>query len=282
MPDRIPKRIIHVFCAPPGEDSRLPLLYEAARVNTMALNPDFEHLLFDGEKIDCFVKTQFPEYQEVFASFPFPIQRFDFFRYLAIYRLGGFYMDLDVFLAHGLKSLLRFSCVFPFEELTLNRFLRKHHRMDWEIGNYAFGAERGHPFIKLVIDNCVRAKENPSWGFQMLKGIPRPFQRQYIAPNTTGPGLISRTLAEHPEVHSSVTILFPDDVCDPRTWHRFGQFGVHLMNSSWRGRDGIIRARLASLWALWSRRHFMRDSERIGASRPGEWNTQCSGFEMDE
>ncbi len=282
MPDRIPKRIIQVFCAPPGQDSRLPLLYEAARVNAMALNPDFEHLLFDREKIDCFVKTQFPEYQEVFASFLFPIQRLDFFRYLAIYRLGGFYMDLDVFLARGLKSLLKFSCVFPFEELTLNRFLRKHHRMDWEIGNYAFGAERGHPFIKLVIDNCVRAKEDPSWGLQMLKGIPRPFWGQYIAPNTTGPGLVSRTLAEHPEVHSSVTILFPDNVCDQRTWHRFGQFGVHLMNSSWRGRDGFIRTRLARLWQWWSSHRLMRHSERIGASRPGQWNTQGSAFEMDE
>ncbi len=88
-----------------------------------------------------FSKKNFPQYREVFDGFRFPIQRYDFFRYLiAVYRLGGFYFDLDVLLASGVSHLLDLGCVFPFEGLTYSHFLRKHYKMDWLIGNYAFGA----------------------------------------------------------------------------------------------------------------------------------------------
>ena len=57
------------------------------------------------------------------------------------------------------RSCLTDRCVFPFEELTLSRLLR-HHGIDWEIGNYAFGAEAGHAFLEAVIENCVRAQRD--------------------------------------------------------------------------------------------------------------------------
>ncbi len=172
-PTGIPKRIIHIYCAPPGRSTELSLLYQAARANAALLHPDFEHVLFDTPKVAHFLATEFPEYQQVFDSFQFPIQRFDFFRYLAIYRLGGFYMDLDVFLAHSLYPLLSLGCVFPFEELTISRFLRHQLGMDWELANYAFGAAPGHPFIKAVIDNCVKGQRDPAWGMQMLESLSR-------------------------------------------------------------------------------------------------------------
>jgi len=194
----IPKRIIHIFCAPPGRSPELSLLSKAAKASATLLNPDFEHILFDNEKVEDFLAGESAEHRKVMNSFRFPIQRFDFFRYLAIHRLGGIYMDLDVILARGLSPLLGFGCVFPFEELTLSGFLRKAHGVDWEIGNYAFGAAPGHPFIKAVIENCVRAQRDPAWAEPMLRGIPAPFRNQFHVVNTTGPGLVSRTMAENP------------------------------------------------------------------------------------
>src|SRR4029077_5545531 len=137
----------------------------------------------------------------------------DFFRYLAIYRLGGFYFDLDVILATDLSPLLPTGCVFPFEGLTLSRLLRSYG-MDWEIGNYAFGATPGHPFLEAVIENCVRAQKDPSWVKPMMRGLPFFFRDECLVLNTTGPGLLSRTLAENAELATTVTVLFPDDVCD--------------------------------------------------------------------
>lgn len=65
---------------------------------------------------------------------------------------------MDVFLASNLAELLERDCIFPFEAMTFNACLREEHNMDWELGNYAFRAVAGHPFLKAVIENCVTQK----------------------------------------------------------------------------------------------------------------------------
>src|SRR5208282_835304 len=117
------------------------------------------------------------------------------------------------------SELLTRECVFPFEGLTFSHYLRTQCHMDWEIGNYAFGAAPGHPFLEKVISNCVRAQEEPEWARPMMRGLPVLSRPNYIVLNKTGPGLISRTLAENPELAGSVTILFPKDVCNSHGWN---------------------------------------------------------------
>ncbi len=106
------------------------------------------------------------------------------FRYLAVYRFGGFYFDTDVLLASSLEDLLGLDCVFPFEELTLHSFLRDAYGMDWEIGNYAFGAAARHPFLDAIIKNCVRAQQHPEWAEAMMKSIPRVFRGDFFVSDT--------------------------------------------------------------------------------------------------
>src|SRR6266545_2785676 len=148
----IPKLIIQT--GPPT----LPLLLQAAIVNVKLLHPDFEHRFYDDAMIDAFLAAHFPEYRAEYRSFPFRIQRYDFFRYLAIYQFGGFYLDVDMFLAQNISPLLVSKCIFPFEELAARRYFWKQFQMDWQVGNYAFGAEPGHPFLAAVIENCLRAR----------------------------------------------------------------------------------------------------------------------------
>src|SRR2546426_1369956 len=206
MQQLIPTRIIQT-----AKHRDLSLKQRAMTTNLRLLNPDYDYLFFDNEDVERFIDREFPQHRHVFDSFRFPIQRCDFFRYLAVYRLGGFYFDLDVLLASELSSLLSNGCVFPFEGLTFSRLLRSYG-MDWEIGNYAFGAAAGHPFLEAVIENCVRAQRDPQWVKPMMNGIPRPFRSEFYVLNTTGPGLVSRTLAENPRLAADVTILFPEDV----------------------------------------------------------------------
>jgi mannosyltransferase OCH1-like enzyme len=194
---------------------RLPLLIQAAIVNVKLLHPDFEYRFYDDAMIDAFLATYFPEYRVEYRSFPFRMQRYDFFRYLVIYQFGGFYLDTDMFLARNLTPLLASECVFPFEELAARRYFWKHFQMDWQIGNYAFGAEPGHPFLAAVIENCLRAKRMPAWVRPMMEGVPHMLRDDVYVLNTTGPGMLSRTLAENPEFGSRINILFPDDVCNP-------------------------------------------------------------------
>src|SRR5882757_7487404 len=120
MTEKIPKRIIQT-----DRSAALPLLAKAATTNLRLLNPDFEYLFFDDAQVEEFIDAEFPEYRSVVDSFSVRIQRYDLFRYLAVYRLGGFYFDTDVLLASTLEDLLGFGCVFPFEHLGVNRFLVK-------------------------------------------------------------------------------------------------------------------------------------------------------------
>jgi hypothetical protein len=266
MREIIPRRIIQT-----GKSADLSLLCKAAVANVRLLNPGFEYLFFDDANVEKFIDSEFPEYRPVFDSFAVPIQRYDFFRYLAVYRLGGFYLDTDVLLVSCLEDLLGFGCVFPFEELTIQAFLREQYGMDWEIGNYAFGAAAGHPFLGAIIKNCVRAQQHPDWAQEMTRSIPHLFRRDYFVYDTTGPGLVSRTLAEYPLARDQVTVLFPENVCNPESWHCFGGYGVHLQGGTWRKQKGLFYRRLARLWESLTRKAFLRESVKRGAQRSLEF-----------
>jgi hypothetical protein len=258
----IPRRIIQT-----DKSTDLPLLAKAAIKNLRLLNPDFEYLFFDDVQVEQFMDAEFPQYRSVFNSFPARIQRYDFFRYLAVYRFGGFYFDTDVLLASSLEAILEFGCVFPFELLSINRFLRQEYEMDWQIGNYAFGATAGHPFLQAIIKNCVQAQQHPEWVQQMMKGIPRMFRRERLVLASTGPGLISRTLAEYPAACSQVKVLFPEDVRDPNSWYQFWPYGVHLQLGSWRKPEGLVRRVLHRNWESMTRKKLFKESVKRGAKR---------------
>ena len=262
MDHRIPKRIIQT-----GKQIEQPLRNRAMVANLRLLNPDYEYLFFDDGQVEKFIDQEFPQYRTVFDSFRFPIQRYDFFRYLAVFHHGGFYFDLDVLLASGLSGLLRTGCVFPFEGLTFSHFLRDRYELDWEIGNYAFGAAPGHPFLAAIIDNCVRAQKDPAWLKPMMRGLPIFSKTDFMILNTTGPGLVTRTLVENRDLADSVTVLFPDDVCDSGNWNRFGDLGIHLMEGSWRDRGGFVRSRLVQRWENFKLQRLLRQSLRLGKTR---------------
>jgi hypothetical protein len=258
----IPRRIIQT-----ARSRELSPLAKAAAANLRLLNPAFEYVFFDDADITRFVATEFPQYEPTFAAFPTTIQRIDFFRYLAVFRLGGFYFDLDVFLSESLDELLTEHCVFPFEELTLNRFFREHHHVDWEIGNYAFGAAPEHPFLHAVIENCVRALHDPRWVAPMLASIPRLFRADYRVLTTTGPALVTRTLLEERGAAREVTVLFPADVCDQNHWHQFGHYGVHAMEGSWRQKLPFLVSKIELRWEGRLRRQLLAESQRRGPTR---------------
>jgi hypothetical protein len=262
----IPRRIIQT-----AKTQDLPLLERGAVAGMKLLNPDFEYCFFDNNEVAAFIDKHFPQYRATFDRFPHNIQKYDFFRYLAVYALGGFYFDTDVLLARSLTPLLGHACVFTFEELTLMTHLRKTHKLDWELGNYAFGAQAGHPFLKALIESCVKAQQDAQWPEPMMRGIPGPFRGQFEVTNSTGPGMVTRAFAENPELRRGVTILFPTDVCNEKSWHQFGDYGVHMMNGSWRGKDGFWRSRLGRHWEQRQRVKFLRESRELGAKRKGNW-----------
>jgi inositol phosphorylceramide mannosyltransferase catalytic subunit len=178
-----------------------------------------------------------------------------------------------VFLASGLENLLEFGCVFPFEQLSIHSFLREQYGMDWEVGNYAFGAAAGHPFLEAVIKNVVRAQRDPKWPDAMLKSIPRMFRSKYFVLDTTGPGLVSRTLAEYSGARDQVKVLFPEDVCDPNSWYRFGNYGVHLQFGSWRKPEPLLYRVMHRHWESTTRDAVVNEGLKRGGQRSLEFKS---------
>lgn len=242
-------------------------LAKASSCSLKLLHPDWEYIFFTDDDIERFVADEFPKYRSTFDAFTEPIQRVDFFRYLAVFRLGGFYFDLDVLLSRPLTDLLGCESVFPFEELTLNRFLRRRYKMDWELGNYAFGAAPGNPFLGAVIENCMRAQTDPAWLRPMIKGVCSLRRAEFYVFNTTGPALVSRTFAERPELAAKVKVLFPNDVCDRSNWHLFGDYGIHLMSSSWVPKGNSLRRRVGNRLDALSLARLLPESHRLGPVR---------------
>jgi len=236
----IPKRIIQT-----ERSRKLPLLYQASLANMRLLNPDFEFCFFDDQEVVAFIEKEFPEYMDVFHGFPFPIQRFDFFRYLAVYRLGGFYFDLDVFLTQSLAPLLSREAVFSVEDLTFSNYLRRVFGVDFELANYAFASRAGHPYLKAVIENCVKGQRDPAWAAPLIDGVPWLLRSQAAIPCSTGPGLMTRTLAENPELRASLDLLVPTELCNGARWRYFGDYGVHVQAGTWRKQDSGLRRFLA-------------------------------------
>jgi hypothetical protein len=66
--------------------------------------------------------------------------------------------------------------------------------------------------------------------------------------DSTGPGDVSRTLAEYSGARDQVKMLFLKYVCDPNTWHCFGAYSVHLQGGRWREPKGFVCRRLNRLW----------------------------------
>jgi hypothetical protein len=101
----------------------------------------------------------------------------------------------------------------------------------------------------------------------MMRGVPPLSGAEYHVLYTTGPGLVSRTLAENVGVANTVTVLFPDDVCDIESWNRFGHFGVHLMEGTWRASSSYLRRRIAQTIEFWTVQRRIREGRRRGATR---------------
>ena len=243
MNKRIPKRIIQIWGG-----SELPRIAKASAVNLRFLNPDFEYLFIDDIYIRELIDNEFNEYKTIFQSFRHTIQRYDFLRYLAVYQFGGFYFDSDILLYKGLNTLLGKTCVFPFEKIGLNQYLKNKYNMHWDIGNYAFGAAPGHPFVRAIIENCVKAQTDHSWPQAILKSVPRLFRNDAHVLYTTGPGLVTRTYAENKALRTTVTILMPKDIHDRANWNKFGEYGIHVTQDSWKKRRNKLHNFILNYW----------------------------------
>lgn len=90
---KIPRIIHQVWegIAEPIMPIRLRILAETWK----RYNPEWKYYLWNAEKMNSFVKNNFPDYWKTFSDFKYSVQRWDTIRYMFLYIYGGVYIDLD-------------------------------------------------------------------------------------------------------------------------------------------------------------------------------------------
>ena len=225
---KIPARVIQTW-----KTRTIPARYRRCQESITTFNPDFEILIFTDTEMREFVRSDHPDYLETFDALPSIISKTDLFRVLAVHRLGGFYLDLDVVLIRSIEPLRQYSCVFPFENVADVHFVKSYGTVEL-IGQYAFGAVAGHPFLLAYADNIRRVVANPSLlnapSAELLALTREEDKTVMDTMYRTGPRMAKRTYVEHPELHDDIKILYAQDAGGATQWCCFGIYGFHLMD----------------------------------------------------
>lgn len=69
-------------------------------------NPSWNYLFFNNEECRSLIEENRSELLESYDSLPFSVQKSDYFRYIAVYELGGVYIDSDVVCLQALDSYI--------------------------------------------------------------------------------------------------------------------------------------------------------------------------------
>jgi inositol phosphorylceramide mannosyltransferase catalytic subunit len=212
------------------KDNDIPKKYKNFVNNIKKLNPNSKYIFFTDIEIDNFVKNKFPEYYFTYQNFPYKIQKIDFFRYLAVYYYGGVYLDLDIKLSMTVSDLiLNKKAVFPLEFQKNGDKLLQDQGFYGLLGNYAFYAPRGHPFLRAIIKNIVNDR---------IKNIEykNGFNYQRYVLYKTGPVMVTQTYIDYFQKNEI-------DVIKPVPFRKssFGKYGTHHLMGSWKNDSNKVK-----------------------------------------
>ena len=70
------------------------------------MNPSWEYRLWTDSDIRLLIARRFPNYVDMFDSYPLQIQRADMFRYFVMYEYGGVYADMDFEALQSLSEIV--------------------------------------------------------------------------------------------------------------------------------------------------------------------------------
>lgn len=216
----IPKRII---CTHVSQNTLEPKLRFCMDL-MQNLHPDWEFIFFSDGDSRHFIELEAPEYLELYDWYPRPVLKADLFRLLAVYKLGGFYLDTDFMLHTSLEPLCRHDAVFAWEhevdkkefELRYPAWLRTHEER-LTLANYAFGAKAGHPFLLAILDELLARTET--------------FEAENCNDldilHSTGPDAVTTVYYRNRPKWEDVVVLRSPEM-------GLGHYGVHLVHGSWR------------------------------------------------
>ncbi|MDY6987345.1 MAG: glycosyltransferase [Thermodesulfobacteriota bacterium] len=211
---------------------------EACQKRLLTLHPNWEYRFYDDGDCRAMVKCYLPSFIPVYDSYPENIERVDAFRIIAVWAMGGFYVDLDVECFKNLDDLCEYHCVLGEEKtLTIDETREFGLRDPVRVANYMFGSEPRHPFFLDVLAEMVKRSE-------------RVIRTENDVLEATGPGLLTTVYFNCREKFRDVVLLPNRDLvcsnpdCGGVACH-FGNYAKHHHAGGWRferGARGVDKA----------------------------------------
>jgi len=147
--------------------SEFPDIIAANVAKLKKLNPEWEYRFYDDEAVADFISQHYgAEVRRVFNSInpEYGAARADLFRYLALYWLGGIYLDIKSTADRPLADVLRPDDSFILSQwhgrlnsrgLQWGRHPELSHIPDGEYQQWYIIAAPGHPFLQAVINRVL-------------------------------------------------------------------------------------------------------------------------------
>jgi hypothetical protein len=121
-------------------------------------NPSWEYRFWTDDDLLYFVQTHYPDLEELYLSYPKPVQRADMARYLILHHHGGVYADIDTDCTAPLDAIAEDTRIIfsaePFEHEDQAHQLA----MEMLVFNGVMASPKGHPFWLHVCEAMVRCR----------------------------------------------------------------------------------------------------------------------------
>lgn len=149
----IPK-IIHQIWS--SKKNPLPEAFGELADTWKSYHPEWDYIFWDDRKMDDFMQTYYPHYVEPFSRFAYDVQRWDVIRYLILYQMGGFYVDLDTECLENIEPLLKADCCFGTD--TRDNIIYADLVKEAYLNNTYIASAPRHPFLEAVIHRIFHSE----------------------------------------------------------------------------------------------------------------------------
>lgn len=167
-----------------------PKKYSTSKEYCERINCDWVFKLWNERDCLELVKTEYPEYLEMYQNYKYPIQKVDAAKYFILHAYGGVYMDMDMQCRKPLN--IKGDGVFLVEVNTISKY-----------NNAFIASSPREPFWQVVFQLLKKAQEESS-----IKNLNLNWLTIF---NTTGPYILDSAAKQMP-VNSLPVDLY--EACD--------------------------------------------------------------------
>lgn len=206
------------------------------------LNPNLCHTIWNKSNSISLIKKHYPEFYELFQSYPWEIQRCDMVRYCILHRYGGLYVDMDY------KCKKDFSAVFQkYSQYDVYLVTTPNALSTDTVSNsLMLSYQKNHMFWKMLLLEMNKAFDKSS----------HPSSKHIEVMYTTGPGILSRVYGVY-KYRYKISSL-PSEYFHPLSLtkkfledHELRDvYAIHLGTGTWEASDSKILIMLYMNWKI--------------------------------